>query len=97
MTWYPQRDETPPTDLTDEEKLLAILNQSAEEAVSKVSEDSGFDEKQRATLQRIIDKAMPTPEEIARDAKINEHNQQIQQKRDEKLARRQVRQAKRGR
>ncbi len=83
--------------LTDEEKLLAILNQSVDEAVTKMGEEHDLDEKQRATLQRILTKEMPTPAEIARDAQINEHNQLIQQKRDEKLARRRERQAKRGR
>lgn len=83
--------------LTDEQKLLAILNQSVDEAVTEMGEAHDLDEKQRATLQRILTKEMPTPEEIARDAKINEHNQLIQQKRDEKLARRRERQAKRGR
>ncbi len=82
---------------TDEEKLLAILNQAGTEAVAKTNEIDGFSDKQRATLQRILDTAMPTPEEIARDARINEHNQQIKMKRDEKLARRRERRAKRGR
>lgn len=82
---------------TDEEKLLAILNQAVVETVDKTNEIDGFSDKQRATLQRILDTAMPTPEEIARDARINEHNQQIKVKRDEKLARRRERRAKRGR
>ena len=92
---------------TDEEKLLAILKQAGTEAISCAAGLPGeqgppghvdeFSDKQRATLQRILDTAMPTPEEIARDARINEHNQQIKKKRDEKLARRRERQAKRGR
>ena len=78
---------------TDEEKLLAILEQPDVEPV----EDAAplvLDEKQRATLQRLLDKQMPSPEEIARDAEINEHNAEVQRLRQVKLARRQERQAK---
>ena len=76
---------------TDEEKLLAILEQSVDEVVSEAAPE--LDEKQRATLQRIFDKAMPTPEEIARDAKINEHNAEVRQRREADLAKRRERRA----
>ena len=83
---------------TDEEKLLAILSQpdsdkSLDHAVAEgVDEEFGkLNEKQRALLTAIMRSEMPSPEEIARDARMAAHNAEIQKKRDEKQARKRLR------
>jgi hypothetical protein len=85
---------------TDEETLLSILDQpdltevpDGLEAVQSVEAVNKLDELQRATLQALLEGDLPTPEEIQRDAKIAEHNSEIQRKRDERLAKRREKQA----
>jgi hypothetical protein len=90
---------------TDEEKLLAILDQpepecgtdeleSAPEDLDEAEETSPLDALQRTTLQGLLESNMPSPEEILRDAKIAEHNDEVCQRREENLARRRERRAK---
>lgn len=87
---------------TDEEKLLAILNQPEpkyahyepdhEDGIS--AEVAEIPEDRREVLTKILNSSMPSPEEIIRDAKIAEHNAAVQKKREERLAARRARQAK---
>lgn len=84
-----------------EVKLLEILNkpdlfEELAESVDTV-EDDGVDaltEDQRATLTTLMSCGMPGPEELIRDAKMAEHNAKVQQKRNERIARRKERKAK---
>lgn len=80
---------------TDEKKLLEILG--LPDLPELPPEEGELDEEQRAFLSRLLTSQMQSPEEIARDAENAEHNAEIQKKRDEKIARRRERQAKRGR
>lgn len=86
-----------------EAKLLAILSQPEEtekvvDAIEKVDagEEATLSEEARETLASLLQAGMPTPQEIIRDAKIAEHNAEVQRAREEKLAKRRERQAKRG-
>lgn len=69
-----------------EDMFLSILNSDDEEG----EEESGpeLSEEQRATLQKVLEAELPSPEEIMERAKIAEYNAEIQRKREEKLARR---------
>lgn len=91
--------ETPTQDL--EAKLLEILNQpdksdSLAEAIEMVAdkEEGKLTEEQRATLTTLLNAGLPSPDEIARDAKIAEHNARIEQARKNDLARRTERRSK---
>jgi hypothetical protein len=86
-----------------ETKLLAILNEPEEsaqvvDAIEKTvdGQEDMLSEEQRATLQSLLEAGMPTPEEIVREAKMAEHNAVIARSRQEDLARRRERRAKRG-
>jgi hypothetical protein len=85
---------------TDEEKLLAILNddtsdgefvEGAESYLNALAE-TGENGKEIADAVRT----MLTPEEIVQQAKIAQHNAEVQKKRDERQARKKARRAAQG-
>jgi len=53
--------------------------------------DGEFNAEQRATLQKVLEAELPSPEEIEQRAKRAAHNAEIQKKRDEKQARKRAR------
>lgn len=86
-----------------EAKLLEILNQPEQtaqlvDAIEKTAdeEEGKLTEEQRATLGTLLQAGLPTPQEIVRDAQIEEHNARIERARQAELARRKERRAKRG-
>lgn len=87
-----------------ERKLLDILDaDDSDNSSAEVSEEtvaSAFpylDEEMRKKLARLLVSEMKTPEEIEQAAKIAEHNAEVQQKRDEDLAKRRERRSHRKR
>lgn len=83
-----------PVPKTDEEKLLAILDDSSDEEILDGATsyldalaDTGEEGQEIADAVRT----MLTPEEIIRQAKIAEHNAEVQKKRDEAQARKRAR------
>jgi len=78
---------------TDEEKLLAILNQPDVEPSPPDGEEEALSEEERRTLGQILESEMPSPDEIVQEAQIAEHNAKIEQRRQEKLAARRAKQA----
>jgi hypothetical protein len=75
---------------TDEEKLLAILNQDDAEYVEGATNYLEALKEESPELAEAVG-AMLTPEEIIKQAKIMEHNAQVQAKRDERQARKRAR------
>ena len=75
-----------------EAKMLRILAQP-DVAIpdEEIAVDGSFSEEQRETLQTLLEAEMPTPEEIEQQIKIQAHNAEIQQKRDERQAKKQAR------
>ena len=70
-----------------------ILEQPDVVIPSEEIEDGELNEDQRATLQKVLEAELPTPEEIQQRAEIAAHNAEVQRKREERLARRAERRA----
>lgn len=82
--------------LTDEEKLLAILNDDSDQEFVEGAENylnalAGTGEEGKEIADAV--RTMLTPEEIIQQAKIEQHNAEIQRKRDEKQALKRARRA----
>jgi len=75
---------------TDEEKLLAILDQDDAEYVAGAENYLEALKEESPELAEAVG-AMLSPEEIIKQAKIMEHNAQVQAKRDERQAKKRAR------
>ena len=76
-----------------EQTFLSILNED-DDHVKDPNDNLDLSDEQRATLKAVIESEMPTPEQIIERAKLYKHNQEVQQRREERLARRMQRQGK---
>lgn len=88
-----------PVAKTDEEKLLAILNDDSdteilEGATNYLDALAGTGEEGQEIADAV--RTMLTPEEIIQQAKIMEHNAEVQRRRDEKQAQKRARREARG-
>jgi hypothetical protein len=77
-----------------EEKFLRILAEPDVVIPSEeIAKDGKLTEEQRATLQKVLESEMPTPEEIQQSARMAKHNEEIRLKREEKQAAKKARRA----
>ncbi len=78
-----------------EAKFMEIL--SIPDVVIPADEiDGELSEEQRATLQSVLEAQMPSPEEIQQSIEIAKHNEEVRMKRAIRLAKRRVKQQRRG-